>query len=405
MSEFYSKSDFNNLYEYNNGKSLIFEDIMQGELLSLNHRGSGRTIKVDCPFCKGKLKGTLWRGDEKDIWWYSCWRASCTYSKGAIATNWLKEVSPIGYQNYLNRCKDLFKELNSPHKDPDHVELIKSKIQENIKMRLAARAKREAEEAKKKQMNELTQVDNFLPMETGSGPLYQSAVEFCKKRKIPEEIWRKFYYVENGKYRNRIVIPFYRRNGSISFFQARSLDPNSEIKYLSSLKKKEIYNMDFVDKSKPIIVLEGPIDSMFVENSIATVGISSSKEINSMLGNSSLKVYYLYDNDKAGRISAYLKVLEGYPVFSWNRFLFESNLPANVKDINDVVCSSKYIKFSTDQLIPYFTTSPIEYLEIDIKPHPQEYYTIKKEYKRKMQSRKPIDYSKCEVEREAIEDF
>lgn len=72
-----------------------------------------------------------------------------------------------------------------------------------------------------------------------------------------------------------LLIPFNRIDDKIEMFQARFFDPKVKPKYItvkfneSALK---IYNKDFVDQSKRVYILEGPIDSMFVENAVAMAG-------------------------------------------------------------------------------------------------------------------------------------
>lgn len=70
----------------------------------------------------------------------------------------------------------------------------------------------------------------------------------------------------------RIVIPFYLEDGSISLIQGRSLDPKSKMKYItikSSENAEKTYGLDRLDRSKTVYCVEGPMDSMFIDNSIA----------------------------------------------------------------------------------------------------------------------------------------
>ena len=67
------------------------------------------------------------------------------------------------------------------------------------------------------------------------------------------------------------------------------------------------------------MVLEGPIDSMFVENSTATVGAGSSSELNNEL--KGYKVYWIYDNDAAGIKAQVRKLEKKKNVFLWKKIL------------------------------------------------------------------------------------
>jgi hypothetical protein len=71
----------------------------------------------------------------------------------------------------------------------------------------------------------------------------------------------------------RIVIPFYNINGDIEMIQGRSLDQNSKLRYISIKTHEDvdkIFGKDHVDWSRTVYCVEGPLDSLFVDNCIAT---------------------------------------------------------------------------------------------------------------------------------------
>lgn len=71
----------------------------------------------------------------------------------------------------------------------------------------------------------------------------------------------------------RIVIPFYNKNKELIAFQGRSLKDN-ELRYIT-IKVQDvpkIFGMERIDINKPIWVVEGPIDSLFLPNCIACAG-------------------------------------------------------------------------------------------------------------------------------------
>lgn len=71
----------------------------------------------------------------------------------------------------------------------------------------------------------------------------------------------------------RIVIPFYDKDGLLIGIQGRSIGP-SKIKYIT-IKADEtlpkIFGWNRVDTSKTMYVVEGPIDSLFLDNCLATM--------------------------------------------------------------------------------------------------------------------------------------
>lgn len=74
----------------------------------------------------------------------------------------------------------------------------------------------------------------------------------------------------------RLVIPFSDAQGNVFAVTGRSFKKDS-IKYITIKFDDEIdkiYGLDRIDPSKRVYVFEGPIDSMFIENSIAMAGSS-----------------------------------------------------------------------------------------------------------------------------------
>lgn len=71
----------------------------------------------------------------------------------------------------------------------------------------------------------------------------------------------------------RIVIPFFSSFGDIEMIQGRSIDPKTKMRYISIKTHDEvdkIYGKYEVDRSQTVYCCEGPLDSLFVDNCIAT---------------------------------------------------------------------------------------------------------------------------------------
>ena len=96
--------------------------------------------------------------------------------------------------------------------------------------------------------------------------------------------------------------------------------------------KPKIFGLDEVDWTKRVYVLEGPIDSMFVPNSIAMIGADGGSYINRK---KTQDIVIVYDNEpKSSMINKKLskKIDEGFSVCIWQNFL-------KYKDINDMILS------------------------------------------------------------------
>lgn len=115
------------------------------------------------------------------------------------------------------------------------------------------------------------------------------ARSYIDNRKIPDYYYKNLYFCEQFKSwankikpifssltpeESRIIIPLIDKNG-IFGFQARSLNPNATIRYLTLLvdeDKPKLYGLNRIDENKPIFVTEGPFDSMFLPNAISMCG-------------------------------------------------------------------------------------------------------------------------------------
>lgn len=173
------------------------------------------------------------------------------------------------------------------------------------------------------------------------------AIKFLESRKISEDKWDRFGYTKsfglfakqlNSDYNllekdERILIPIFDENNQLVGVQGRAVG-NIKPKYIT-LKKSDdvrlIYGMDTVDKSKPIYVVEGPIDSLFLPNAIAVLGLGNFLEIRKKLQNQNL--IFILDNEPRSR-----------NVSNMMRELIDINekvviFPSHIKDkdINDMV--------------------------------------------------------------------
>ena len=120
-------------------------------------------------------------------------------------------------------------------------------------------------------------------------PESHPAYEFITRRKIPEEHIDKFYFCDKFyKWVNsiipkklptkndhpRVIIPFYDRTGKFFAFQGRAFG-KEQPKYVTiklDESKEKIYGLDRLDLNKPVNIVEGPIDSLFLDNCIAMAG-------------------------------------------------------------------------------------------------------------------------------------
>ena len=175
---------------------------------------------------------------------------------------------------------------------------------------------------------------------------------FAKKyvigRQIPESFYDNLYYAEEFKDfvdsfnidkdimkgDKRLVIPFYDKEGNMTGFQGRALG-ESKIRYITIKLMEEVprvFGLDRVDEEQKVFVFEGPIDSMFIENSI---GIASSALESAANFLDKSRIVLVYDNEP--RNKEIVKLMEHaidnhFNVVIWPDMIRE-------KDINDMIMS------------------------------------------------------------------
>ncbi len=119
-----------------------------------------------------------------------------------------------------------------------------------------------------------------------------------------------------------------------------------------------IFNIFSIDYTKPVTVVEGPMDSFLIQNCIATCG--ASKNINFMF-----EMRYLFDDDVTGRKHAIEKLDEGYAVFMWDKLKQDLELPHREKwDINDLVIYCSENKIKIPRLDKYYSNDNLDSLDI-----------------------------------------
>ena len=167
---------------------------------------------------------------------------------------------------------------------------------------------------------------------------------FIKKRKL-EDHADKFYVTWNfmswvneiipNKFPKikedhpRVIIPFFDVNNKVFAFQGRAFG-DEEPKYITiklDENKRRIYGLERLDVTKKIYITEGPVDSLFLPNSIAVAG--SDLEIPKLKRNS----VYVFDNEPRNKeiVNKLEKIiLKNYSVCIWPKSL-------KYKDINDMI--------------------------------------------------------------------
>ena len=120
------------------------------------------------------------------------------------------------------------------------------------------------------------------------------AVIYLKGRMIPESSWHRVWYIPHvcditdldKSYKDRVVgreprlvFPFTTHTGKIVGLCCRALGDH-KLRYIVVRFNKDwpcVYGTDHVSGDDEILVFEGPIDSLFFENSLAVGGFGFQK--------------------------------------------------------------------------------------------------------------------------------
>ena len=184
---------------------------------------------------------------------------------------------------------------------------------------------------------------------------YHPARKIIERRKIPNRALRDLYFCDSFyKFTNtlipnkfpsldgdhpRLLIPFRNEKGEIFAYQGRAFG-KEQPKYITiKLEDRDkIFGLDRVDKSKPIYVVEGPLDSLFLDNCVAVAGA----DFSNMKGD----LIIIYDNEPRNKeINKQIEktIYSGRRIVLWPDHLKH-------KDINDMVIAG-YTKKQVQEII------------------------------------------------------
>ena len=175
------------------------------------------------------------------------------------------------------------------------------------------------------------------------------ARKIIEKRKIPSKslsdlyLCESFYQFTNTLIPNkfpsldgdhpRLLIPFRTEEREVFAYQGRAFG-NEQPKYITiKLEDKDkIFGLDRVDKTKNIYVVEGPLDSLFLDNCIAIAGSDFSNFVR-------LHTTIIFDNEPRNKEI----VARMYKCIDSNNNIVVWPNDVKEKDINEMVISGKNI--------------------------------------------------------------
>jgi hypothetical protein len=172
-------------------------------------------------------------------------------------------------------------------------------------------------------------------------------LQYVKNRKIPDSYYSKLYlsdkfmaFVNKVKPNTfshtkgehpRLIIPFYDKDGKVFAFQGRAFG-KEQPKYLTiklDKNKQKVYGLDTVNLQDHITIVEGPIDSMFLNNCLAAAGADLTLRIEPS------NITYIFDNEP--RNKEIIKRMYDVVEKDYNLVVWPDDM--RHKDINDMILS------------------------------------------------------------------
>ncbi|AYP28382.1 DNA primase [Serratia phage vB_SmaA_3M] len=294
--------------------------------------------KFRCPLCgdsqksKTKRRGHFYYDSTIDSYRFKC--HNCNEQSGWSFDTWLAKFDPTLHEEYLFEKFKMEGERRKP-----------------IKAFIAAR--KEVPPLPKEEPNATTQPPAQKVLDeshlTGMQRLDtlsvdHMAVQYVLDRKIPEFFLSRMYFTHHfrdtlltfetdaEKQRlipndARLVMPFWDETGRMKVVQGRAFDSDAFLRY-ATVKPNEhdtkVFGEERVNRERMVLVVEGPIDSMFLPNCLA----SADADLLSVKGD-----IYIPDNQYRNR--EVCRIIEKIINSGVKVVLFPPNIPW--KDINDMV--------------------------------------------------------------------
>jgi transcription elongation factor Elf1 len=300
-------------------------------------RKSNNVFNFSCPICgdsathKGKARGYIFEKKGKSV--FHCHNCSATMG----IPNFIKAVDQQLYNEYQ---MEKLKNVKTP--EQSEFESFVDKMKKPVFLKMGP-------------LKGLKKVSQLSPD--------HRVKRLVDSRKIPTPYHAKLFSCPNfKKYTNdlvpykfteeslahdetRLLIPFIDSNKNVHAYQGRALG-ESKVKYITIILDEtvpKVYGLDTVNFKNTVYVTEGPIDSMFIPNSIATAGGDLVSAVGSFDSKAKSSMVVVYDNEPRSRET--IKKLDKAIMQGYNIVIWPENLEH--KDINDMILAGMSSEFIT----------------------------------------------------------
>lgn len=277
-----------------------------------------------CPICgdsqtnKNKARGYTFA--QKGGMFYKCHNCQASMTLGSL----IRSVDPNLYKEY---CLERYKSGETGRKaHKEHNFVFKPVVFESSRKDNAMRG-------------------IVVPLERL--PKDHAAVKYVTDRKIPKDKFDRLYFVDDStKMREfapgyeekivgnepRLILPFFDEEDNLVGLSGRAITDH-KIRYLTMRIIEDafmIFGLNEVNKDERVYVTEGPIDSLFLPNAVAS-GNANLKSVGDVLPKENLVL--IYDNEPRNKeVMREMKraIEDGFTVCIWPETIKE-------KDINDMI--------------------------------------------------------------------
>lgn len=221
-------------------------------------------VNCRCPICgdsqKSKTKARGWILEKShELTVFYCHNCNASHN----LRYFLKVVDPMLYNDYV--AEHGLEKLSTKKKEPKALNFKTPKFRK-----------------KGSPLLKLKKISQLMPN--------HKARVYVESRKIPTSKHYKLYYASRFveyvnslvpgklemKEHSRLVLPFIDARGEVFGFQGRAFDKD-QLRYITIMldeSKEKVYGLQDLDYNSKYTVVEGPIDSLFLDNSIAMAGAS-----------------------------------------------------------------------------------------------------------------------------------
>ena len=285
--------------------------------LGLFKKKSDYLYNFRCPHCgdsqKSKLKARGYMYRKKNDMFFKCHNCGM----GQNLANFLKFIDPKVHDRYiLERYKNSAPATEAPKFKYD----FKPKLENDYLSDLTSFADLKDDHPAKQYI-----IKRLIPKQ------YFDKLFLCNKfyewaHKIAPRKYNKSKYDHP-----RLVIPFYDEQGKVFAYQGRAFGKETP-KYVTiklDENKQKIYGLERINFAQHLFVVEGPIDSLFLDNAIALAGADAVVNIQQK------QCTMIFDNEPRNKqiIDRMKKVVDK----KFNLVVWPKSL--KYKDINDMIIS------------------------------------------------------------------